>query len=135
MKSSSRPFSPIASSPMSCPFQASRPTGESASACASVCGCWECSWLNENLWSMNHCSLARAAISCLDRPSNSAGSPDGKEKTWVTCTAVTWSGSSRPTSGESERHDAHRHPVEDHHDEILSGPRRLCSLHRDSSHV
>ncbi|WP_236808269.1 hypothetical protein [Amycolatopsis albispora] len=29
----------------SCAFQASRPTGESASAKASVWGCWLCSWL------------------------------------------------------------------------------------------
>jgi len=35
----------------SCEFQANSPAGESASACASVCGCWECSWLKENLFS------------------------------------------------------------------------------------
>ena len=43
-------------------------------------------------------------MSGSDRPSNSvcgSGSPDGKEKTWVTCTAVTWSGLSRPISGET----------------------------------
>ena len=85
---------------MSWAFQPSRPAGESASACAMVCGCWECSWLNEILWSMNHWSLASAARSAWSISLNSLGSPDGNEKTWVTCTPTTCSGSSRPISGE-----------------------------------
>jgi F420-dependent oxidoreductase-like protein len=94
---SSRLRSPIASSVMSCAFQPSRPAGESASACAIVCGCWECSWLNEILLSMNHWSLASAARSASSIPLNSAGSPDGNEKTWVTCTPP-WAWAARRAS-------------------------------------
>lgn len=42
-----------------------------------------------------------AACSSSVMPSNSAGSPLGKEKIWVTCTPATCTASTRPTSGET----------------------------------
>ena len=81
-------------SPNSCAFQASRPTGESASANASVCGCWLCSTLNDEHVVVEPLQVLPARP-CRSRtePSNSAGSPDGNENSCVTCTPITCSGS------------------------------------------
>src|SRR5687767_13201144 len=94
MKSSST------SSANSCEFQPSSPAGESAKACATVCGPCACILLYAPLFSQNHCMCCMAACSSSLIPSNSPGAPDGNEKICVTCTPTTCSPSMRPSSGE-----------------------------------
>ena len=55
---------------------------------SQVCG-WASCTVVDRPFSMKPCRNCRYSMSSWDRPSNSAGSPEGKEKIWLTCTPIT----------------------------------------------
>ena len=91
-------WSLLRASPKSWPLQAISPAGESASACATVWGCAACS-LSWTACSTNPCRKLQILQLLGGQALELGRVAEGKEKSWLTCTPMTWSGSTGPLEG------------------------------------